>query len=110
MRVYYYRTSSGRRPVEEFIAELPKLLQERLIEAVAMLESGEVLEMPLSRNLSHAFRGLHELRLKDAGGAYRIFYYVKVKEAIYMLHGFRKKTQKTPPKELQIAMRRAKEV
>ena len=110
MRVYYYRTSSGRGPVEEFIASLPKPIAERFIEAVGMLENGEVLEMPLSRNLSQAHRGLHELRLKDASGAYRVFYYVKVKEAIYMLHGFKKKTQKTPPKELQIAIRRAKEV
>ena len=110
MKVLYYRSSSGRSPVEEFIRELPSGLQEEFVEAVSMLEDGEKLEMPLSRNLAGIHPGLHELRLRDASGAYRVFYYIKVREAIFMLHAFKKKTQKTPAKELVLALRRMKEV
>jgi len=39
----------------------------------------------------------------------RIFY-TKVKDSYYLLHVFKKKTQKTPSKELKIAIDRAKEI
>jgi phage-related protein len=35
----------------------------------------------------------HELRMKDASGQYRVIYFMKSKDAIYVLHGFKKKTQ-----------------
>ena len=66
--------------------------------------------MPLSRNLSSIHHGLHELRLKDRAGQIRIFYYLKRDDAIYMLHAFRKKTQELPRREIDVALRRLKEI
>jgi len=54
--------------------------------------------------------GLLELRLKGAEGVARVFYCTRVGRRIVMLHSFVKKTQRTPPRELEIALSRMKEV
>lgn len=79
-------------------------------DALALLAAGELLSMPQSKSLANVHRGLHELRFSDSSGTYRVIYYIKVSDAIYLLHGFKKKTQKTPQKELKVALKRLKEV
>ena len=54
--------------------------------------------------------GLFELRLKGAEGIARVFYCTLVGRRIVMLHGFIKKTQKTPPRERRVAEARLKEI
>jgi len=54
--------------------------------------------------------GLFELRIKAAEGIARVFYCTVVERRIVFLHQFVKKTDKTPPKELQTARQRMKEV
>lgn len=54
--------------------------------------------------------GLFELRLKGAEGIGRVFFCTLIGRRIVMLHAFIKKTQKTPPKELELARRRLKEL
>ncbi|WP_319285215.1 type II toxin-antitoxin system RelE/ParE family toxin [Pusillimonas sp.] len=54
--------------------------------------------------------GLFELRLKEAEGVARVFYCTRVGRRIVMLHGFVKKTEKTPLAERRIAEARLKEI
>jgi phage-related protein len=54
--------------------------------------------------------GLFELRLRGAEGTARVFFCTLVGRQIVMLHSFVKKTDKTPPRERQIAEARIKEV
>jgi len=68
---------------------------------------GPDLGMPHTRAMGS---GLFELRLKSAEGIARVFYCTVVGRRIVMLHQFIKKTDKTPPRELDIARRRLKEV
>lgn len=75
-------------------------------EALYLLQTGETLSMPLSRPMPAVARGVHELRLKDEEGIYRVFYAVKQGEALLVFHAFTKKTQKTPPQEIELARRR----
>jgi phage-related protein len=110
VRIKFYLKGSGRSPVEEFIQELSPELRGEFFDAVALLAAGQVLAMPLSRNLSSIHHGLHELRLKDRSGQVRVFYFVKRGEAIYMLHAFRKKTQELPRKEIDLVLKRIKEI
>ena len=77
---------------------------------MVLLESGQKLEMPLSRNLSSIRPGLHELRIRDRAGQVRVIYYIKKGDAIYLIHGFRKKTQTIPRRELDIIYKRLKEI
>ncbi len=46
--------------------------------------------------------GAHELKVRSKTTAIRVFYFVKLAEAIVVFHTFQKKTQKTPAQELAI--------
>lgn len=110
MKVYYYETSSGRNPVEQFLYLCSEQVQGEFLDAVSLLEQGVNLAMPLSRNLSSIHKGLHELRFKDRGGQVRFFYYIKKGTAIYMVHAAKKKTQTIPHEDVQLILKRLKEI
>lgn len=80
------------------------------MDALSFLEQGKVLSMPLSRNLSSVARGLHELRFRDRGGQVRFFYFIKKADAIYMVHAARKKTQALPKEDIELVLKRLKEI
>jgi phage-related protein len=54
--------------------------------------------------------GVAEIRLRDEAGIFRVFYVVKFVEAIYVLQCFRKKTQKTDPRDVELGRRRFKQL
>ena len=110
MKVRFYRTSSGRSPVEEFLQLLPESTRLEVIDAIVLLDSGKTLSMPLSRNLSNIRIGLHELRFRDKAGQVRVIYFIKKGESIYLIHAFRKKTQEIPRKEMDIILKRIREI
>jgi phage-related protein len=110
VKVKFYLTSSGRSPVEDFLRDLSYDIRSEFVDAVLLLEEGQNLIMPLSRNLSSIERGLHELRLKDHTGIYRFFYFIKKGDAIFFLHAFKKKKQELPLKEIKIIRKRIKEI
>ena len=53
--------------------------------------------------------GVAELRLRDSTGAYRVIYVAKFEEAIYVLHCFEKKSEKTRQVDIDLAAARYKE-
>jgi phage-related protein len=47
--------------------------------------------------------GVREIRVRDATGAYRVVYVARFAEAVYVLHAFQKKTQRTSPRDMALA-------
>jgi phage-related protein len=54
--------------------------------------------------------GVREIRVRDETGAYRAIYIAKLSDAVYVLHCFQKKTQKTPKSDLELAKTRLQQV
>ncbi len=54
--------------------------------------------------------GVREIRVRDASGAFRVFYVAAIADAIYVLNAFQKKTQQTPKREIDIATARLKQI
>ncbi|MBY0510897.1 MAG: type II toxin-antitoxin system RelE/ParE family toxin [Rhodospirillaceae bacterium] len=54
--------------------------------------------------------GAAEIRIRDEAGAFRAVYVAKFEDAVYVLHVFQKKTQKTAQKDLDLATARYKEM
>ena len=54
--------------------------------------------------------GVREIRIRDEGNSYRSMYVTNQADAVYVLHVFIKKSQKTLRKDIDIAMSRFKEV
>jgi phage-related protein len=52
--------------------------------------------------------GAHEIRVRDADGAFRVIYVAKFAKAIYVLHAFQKKTRQTAQTDIDLATQRYK--
>lgn len=50
--------------------------------------------------------GVQEIRIRDENRAFRVMYVAKFADAIYVLHCFQKKTQKTNRADLDLASKR----
>lgn len=62
------------------------------------LSQGKKLGLPISRPLSSIAKGLHELRLSGRAGEFRVFYVIRVGDAIYIVHAMEKKKQEIDKK------------
>jgi len=60
--------------------------------------------------ISCAGPGVCEIRVRDAVGAYRVIYLARLQDAVYVLHCFTKKTQKTSQHDLELAQRRYRDL
>jgi phage-related protein len=54
--------------------------------------------------------GVHELRIRDRAGIYRVFYYTNLADTTLIFHAFAKKTEKTPQHEILLPQQRLKEM
>ncbi len=104
----FYRLPSGKEPVREWLLELAGANRKIIGRDIMTVEFGWPCGQPLCRSLS-GYAGLREVRsdLPD-GRIARVFFYVSGPEMV-LLHGFVKKSQKTPEKELKLANKRKKE-
>ena len=106
--VEQYKDARGRLPVAEFIDSLDRRVRTRVARSIALLAmQGLRLGMPHARQL--AGYGLFELRVQSARIEVRIIYYAAREQRIVLLHGFLKKTEATPQRELDTAVRRRAE-
>lgn len=95
--------SGNQKPVETFILQLQPSTRSKLKRLRFYLElHGATIGMPYVRQI---MKNLYELRLKGQEEA-RFFFTVKQNE-ITILHGFKKKTNKIPRKEIETAIKRS---
>ena len=105
-KVNLFQTTRGDYPVKEFIDELDKPTYAKIISAIELLETdGPYLKPPYIKKLQG---NLYELRISGKI-AIRIFYTFRNRE-YYLLHAFKKKSQKTSLKELKVGLDRMREV
>lgn len=55
-------------------------------------------------------QGVREIRIRDIAGAFRIIYLAKLADAIYVLHCFQKKTEKTSKADIDLAAKRYRDL
>ena len=105
--VIYYISPSGNNPVSDFLDGLDEQTQTKLLRVVANIEEYGLLSViPHIKKLTGT--PLWEIRVLGKSNA-RIIYIVPTQNRILLLHGFIKKTNKTPSKEIEIANSRYKQ-
>lgn len=105
-RVYFYKTKRGDSPVKKFILEQNLPVQSRINQSILLLrDRGPFLKPPYIKKIKDK---LYELRIKSQI-AIRIFYSPK-DDTYYLLHAFKKKSQKTPAREIKTALDRMEEL
>jgi phage-related protein len=55
-------------------------------------------------------QGVREIRIREEEGAFRVIYVARFEDAIYVLHCFQKRTQKTPKADLDLAAKRYRDL
>ena len=101
MRIEFYEDATGKKLVTEFLDGLDIKMRQKMLRSVkALQEIGIALRMPLSEYLED---GIFELRAKVGSNISRVLYFFVVDDKAVLTHGFIKKTQKTPRKEIQKA-------
>lgn len=102
LAVVFFRTETGREPVREWLKSLPRDERRILGEALKTVLFGWPLGMPLVRKLDV---GLWEVRSRLRDRIARIIFTAGEGRMI-LLHGFIKKSQKTPREDLELAKTR----
>ncbi len=88
------------------LSKFPKEILKDILAIVDKLDKGYRLSMPIVRATPSVGKNISEIRLRDKKGAYRVFYYLSKKEAIYIVHAFKKKSQKTPRRNIELIRKR----
>ena len=88
----------------ENIRELPDSVQETAGFQLFKVQQGR--EADDWKPMPTVGSGVHEIRVRDERGAYRIFYVAKFGEAVYVLHVFEKRSQKTARTDLELGKSR----
>ena len=100
----FYIDEHGDSPVEELLDGLDTATRTIVQWSMEQLRVRNVLARePLVRHLAD---DLWELRVESRGNAYRVIYFFLTGRHIIFLHGFLKKTQRTPRREMEMAQRR----
>ena len=98
----FFRTETGREPVREWLKDLPKDERRIIGEDIMTVQFRWPLGMPLVDNLGS---GIWEVRSKLPTRIARTLFFVHEGE-IVLLHGFIKKTRKTPKEDRALALQR----
>ena len=103
-KIYYYLNPSGENVIRKFIISLQKTQQAKIRRTLQLISDyGLTPANPHLKKL--AGTPLWEIRILGQDNI-RILYVVPEADSVLILHGFIKKSQKTPPKEIQTALKR----
>ena len=103
----FYRSETGTEPVREWLASLSKADRRIIGVDIATVEYGWPVGMPTCRPLG---RGLWEVRSSLPSKRISRVLFCVAQAHMVLLHGFTKKSQKTPKSDIEIARARQKEV
>jgi phage-related protein len=100
--VVFFRTEAGNEPVREWLQGLAREDRRTVGEDIKTAQFGWPIGMPLIRKLAS---DLWEVRSRISNGISRVMFTVDG-QTMVLLHGFQKKSQRTPPADLMTAKRR----
>ena len=100
-KIIFYEKEDGTKPAKEFVKSLETKMRAKMSRAIKSAKmNGTELREPYSKHLND---GIFELRAKVGTNISRVMYFFFIGHEIILTHGFIKKTQKTPPAEIERA-------
>lgn len=101
-----YFSDNGKSPILNFLLKLSVKEQAKILREIDLLAKfGFSLGMPHIKRITGT-DSLWELRIKHGSNNYRIFYFHFINNKFILLHAIRKTTQKTPIKDIKLALKR----
>ncbi len=93
---------------EDFLLEQPQKVQDKIFKIIEAIETLERVPSNYLKSMEGT-NGLYEARIQLASNIWRVFCFFDNNKLVILLNGFQKKTQKTPPGEIEKALRLMKD-
>jgi len=106
--IVFYRMESGACPVEEFLDSLSAKQAQKVTWVMELIEDLKVVPVKYFKKMTGT-DDIWEIRVQSGSNIFRILGFVEKNNLVVLNHAFRKKTQKTPKKEIAIAEARKKD-
>ena len=103
--IQFYRTASGRNPVEEFLDSLSDRDAQKVTWVLRLIERIDIVPQQYFKKLAGT-ENLWEIRTQIGGSSYRLLAFFDGPQQLILTSGFAKKQQKTPLQEIDLAKRR----
>ncbi len=103
-----YRLLNGNSPVEEFLDSLAGKQAQKVLWVLQLIEELEVIPRQYFKKLADS-EGIWEVRIQFGNDIFRLLGFFDGGTLLILTNGFAKKTQKTPPQEIALAVRRKEE-
>lgn len=107
-QVNFYRTSSGRSPVEEFLDSLTGKQAQKVVWVLQLIEELDHVPKQYLKKLVNT-EDIWEVRVQFGGNIFRLLGFFDGEKLLVLTSGFAKKTQKTPRQEITTAENRKRE-
>jgi phage-related protein len=106
--VNFYRLPNGQSPVEEFLDSLTGKQAQKVLWVLQLIEELDVVPRQYFKKLANS-EDIWEVRIQFGNDTFRLLGFFDVGNLLILTNGFAKKTQKTPPQEIALAIRRKEE-
>lgn len=103
----FYENPNGKKPVRDWLYSLSDEDRKIIGQDIKTVEYGWPIGMPVSRSLGN---GLYEVRSSISDKRIARVIFTIIGDYMVLLHGFVKKTQKTPKQEIDLALQRKKDI
>jgi phage-related protein len=104
--IIFFETDFGDKPVEEFLAGLDAAVRAKVVRTLELLRTQQIMPTKFWKKLSGS--DLWEVRVEYAGNIYRVLAAFAKNNRVILVHAFQKKSQKTPRRDMEIALQRQK--
>lgn len=103
--IKFYRRPNGQSPIEEFLDSLTGKQAQKVLWVLELIEELETIPRQYFKKLVDS-EGIWEVRVQFGNDIFRLLGFFDDGTLLILTNGFAKKTQKTPPQEIAIAIRR----
>lgn len=107
--INFYETENGKKPIEDFLNSLNSKAAQKVTWVMSLIEERKgIVSKKYFEKLKHTDE-IWEIKAKFANNEYRTLGFIDHKNVLILVHGFKKKTQKVPKKEIDTAEVRKKD-
>ena len=106
--VNFYTTDEGKTPVIDFLDSLSAKQAKKVTWVLQLIEELDVIPSTYLKKLVNT-DDIWEVRVQVGNNIFRLLGFFDGNNLVVLNHGFQKKTQKTPPKEIKLAEQRRKD-
>lgn len=100
--VVFFRDANGRNPIEDFLDSIPAKDAQKVTWVLSLIEELDVIPKTYFKKLVNT-DDIWEVRTRIGSNSYRVLCFLHTNELVVLTNGFRKKTEKTPRNEIQLA-------